>query len=72
LTIVFSSASLQYLSDEEIDRVGSVIGGASAPVAWVGMEPLRRQDDKGRFVLSLDGEILANVHYHGTWVEWLS
>ncbi len=72
LTIVFSSASMQYLSDEEFDRVDAAIAAAPAPVAWASMEPPRGEEDKGHFVLSLDRERLAEVHYHGAWVEWLS
>jgi hypothetical protein len=70
LTIVFSSASMQYLSEAEFDRVDGAIASAPVPAAWAFMEPPRGEDDKGHFVLSLDREVVAEVHYHGAWVEW--
>jgi hypothetical protein len=70
LTIVFSSASMQYVSDEEFARVDVAIADATTPVAWATMEPARGTDDYGHFVLSLDREVLADVQYHGAWVEW--
>jgi hypothetical protein len=72
LTIVFSSASLQYLSEEELARVDEAIAAASVPVAWAAMEPPPDEENKGHFLLSLDREVLAEVHYHGAWVEWQS
>lgn len=71
LTIVFSSASTQYLTEPEFAQVDAAIAAAPTPVAWVSMEPPRPADDQARFVLSLDREVLANVQYHGRWVEWL-
>jgi hypothetical protein len=70
LTIVFSSASTQYLSDEQFGRLDDAIASAPTPVAWASMEPLRESEDKGSFVLSLDRQVLADVQYHGRWVEW--
>ena len=72
LTIVFSSASMQYLSDEEFARVDAAIAEATTPVAWATMEPARGTDDYGHFFLSLDRAVLADVQYHGAWVAWRS
>lgn len=71
LTIVYSSASMQYLTDEQYDAVDATIAAAPTRVAWASMEPPRADENKGHFVLSLDREVLAEVQYHGAWVEWL-
>ena len=78
LTIVFSSASTQYVDDAAFARLEGAIeaAGRRAPLAWVAMEPPR--GTQYPFFLELrewpsgDARRLAAVHYHGAWVEWLS
>ena len=79
LVLVWSSASTEYLSDDDWARLAAMIAdaGAQRPVAWLELEP-ERGAAKDEFVLDLrqwpGGEHtrLANAHYHGAWVEWLA
>ncbi len=76
LTIVFSSASTQYLSDEQYARVRDAIRaeGPRGNVAWVAAEPPRERPlDHAELRLRQwprSEELLARVHYHGRWIEW--
>ena len=78
LAIVYSSASTAYLTDDEFARLEAAIGaaGEEAPLAWLSMEP-PRETPFSQFGLELrrwpGGECrrLADVHYHGAWIEWL-
>jgi hypothetical protein len=76
LTIVFHSASTQYLDDASFRRIESAIASASGAVAWLSMEPERGTDNYGDFFLDLHerrsgrARRLAQVHYHGAWIDW--
>jgi hypothetical protein len=76
LTIVFSSASTQYLSDEEYSRVRDALraDAARGNLAWVAAEPPRERplsDTELRLrQWPRSEELLARVHYHGRWLDW--
>lgn len=78
LTVIFSSASTEYLSDAEFERLADAIAAAGrrVSIAWISMEPDRGSGNYHDFFLDLrewPGETrrrLARVHYHGAWVEW--
>ena len=76
-TVIYHSIVLQYLSDEERERVVATITGAGAaatseaPVAWLRMEPGGNTADV-HLRLWPDGEerLVAVSGYHGTGVRW--
>jgi hypothetical protein len=78
LTVVFSSASTQYLSDDEYARLRDTIraDAARGTLAWVAAEPPRERplsDTELRLrQWPRSEELLARVHYHGRWLEWLA
>jgi hypothetical protein len=77
-TIVYHSIVLQYLSDEDFERVGRAItsagraANADAPVAWLRMEPGGEQAQV-RLTLWPEGRerSVASCSYHGAAVRWL-
>jgi hypothetical protein len=79
-TVVFHSTMLQYVEAEARDRLLKAIaaGGeratASAPLAWLRMEPvhIRDLDAEVRLTLWPGGQDrrVATAHPHGAWVRW--
>jgi hypothetical protein len=77
-TVVYHSIVLQYLSDEDFDRVGRAItaagraANAGAPVAWLRMEPGGEQAHV-RLTMWPEGRerLVATCSYHGAAVRWL-
>ena len=81
-TVIFHSVFFQYLpaaSQTALVKAIAARGAAArngAPLAWLRMEP--PQDNLAGMELRLtlwpggEERILANVHPHGAWVEWLA
>ena len=78
LTVVYSSASTQYLSDADFARLTATLeeAGTAGGLAWLAAEP-PRETPYSAFSLELrqwpggERRRLASVHYHGEALEWL-
>ena len=77
-TVVYHSIVLQYLSEEDFDRVGRTITNAGrtavsqTPVAWLRMEP-GGEEAHVRLTVWPEGRerLVATCSYHGAAVRWL-
>jgi len=77
-TVVYHSIVLQYLSEEDFERVGRAIttagaaANADAPIAWLRMEPGGEQAQV-RLTMWPEGleRLVATCSYHGAAVRWL-
>ena len=77
-TVVYHSIVLQYLSEDDFERVGRAINDAGraaepdAPMAWLRMEPGGEQAQV-RMTMWPDGKerLVATCSYHGAAVRWL-
>jgi hypothetical protein len=76
--VVYHSAVMNYLEPDDVQQFRKIID--ELPVHWLFQEDIRIFPDlhdngteipKGRFVLALDGEILAHTHTHGEDIVWL-
>ena len=76
-TVVFDSNATEYLDDDRFALLARGISEAAAgtPLAWVSVE-LPRQEPVKSYVLEAQcwpggaRRRLANVHYHGAWLDW--
>jgi hypothetical protein len=77
LTVVFQTASMGYLSDDERERVYAALdlAGGEGPLAWVTSAFGDSEADHG---FPLEARIwpgapqrLAAMDYHGAWLDWL-
>jgi hypothetical protein len=79
LTVVFQSASTQYLQRERYDELRAVLREASreAPLGWISTQ--RHDEEEGRlqgYALELacwpeqDARVVAHMGYHGEWLDW--
>lgn len=77
--VVFHSIVWQYLPEATKARIQSLLdeagsrADASAPIAWVRMEPEGHETDAGIKVTMWPGgltEELGRVHFHGQWLHW--
>ena len=76
LTIVFQTASMVYLSEEQRARVYAALEAASreTPVGWVSTTHAREgTNGSGLEARLLPGkaQLLAEMDFHGSWLEWL-
>ena len=77
-TVVYHSIVLQYLSEDDFERVGTAITRAGraadvhGPVAWLRMEPGGEQAQV-RMTMWPEGKerLVATCSYHGAAVRWL-
>ena len=77
-TVVYHSIVLQYLSEDDFERVGRAINmagraaDAGAPLAWLRMEPGGEQAQV-RMTMWPEGKerLVATCSYHGAAVRWL-
>jgi hypothetical protein len=77
-TVVYHSIVLQYLSEDDFDRVGQAITTAGraanpgAPLAWLRMEP-GGEEAHVRLTMWPEGRerLVATCSYHGAAVRWL-
>jgi hypothetical protein len=79
LMVVWQTAVLGYLPDEDRDRVYATLeeGGAAGPLGWISAGGSDRdpQDEWGlRIRLWPDGErsLVGYSDYHGAWLEWVA
>lgn len=77
-TVIYHSIVLQYLSEDDFERVGGAINTsgraakADAPLAWLRMEPGGEQAQV-RMTMWPEGKerLVATCSYHGAAVRWL-
>jgi hypothetical protein len=79
LTVVWQTAVLGYLPDEDRGRVYAALeaAGAEGPLGWIsaGSSEREPQDEWGlRIRLWPDGErsLVGYSDYHGAWLEWVT
>jgi hypothetical protein len=81
LTVVFQTASIQYLARNRYDELRRVVIAASrdAPLGWISTQR-HDEDDRGtvqgyRLELALwparDARVVARMGYHGEWLDWI-
>lgn len=81
LTVVFQTASTQYLSRERYDELRSIVEGAArqAPLAWISTQ--RHDEEVGEFTgyaleLALwpdhEARVVAFMGYHGEWLDYVA
>lgn len=80
LTVVLSSVTTTYLSDERYAELlrGLEQAGRDGPLAWVSLEGPRGDPEYGATALEVTRwpgattRRLAKVDFHATWLEWLA
>jgi hypothetical protein len=79
LTVVWQTAVLGYVSDEDRGRVYEALeaAGAEGPLGWIsagasGREPEHEWALKLRLWPGGDRSLLAYADYHGAWLEWVA
>jgi hypothetical protein len=78
--VVFHSAVLAYVSEEQRDRFAELVADLGA--VWISneapsvlpraMAKLARKPRDDRFMLSVDGQPVAFTSPHGLWIDWLA
>jgi hypothetical protein len=79
LTVVWQTAVLGYLSDEDRGRVYEALeeAGRTEPLGWVsaghsGREPEHEWALKIRLYPEEESAVVAYADYHGAWLEWVA
>lgn len=79
LTVVFQTASTQYLDRERYDRVRGALQDASAagPLGWVSTQRYDEEAETGAgYPLEValwpehEGRVVARMGYHGEWLDY--
>ncbi|HEX6702173.1 MAG TPA: DUF2332 family protein, partial [Gaiellaceae bacterium] len=78
LTLVYQTASMAYLTDDERARVWATLeeAGQEAPVAWVSttnaLDPALSGFGLDARFWPGERRVVAHGDFHGAWMEWLA
>jgi hypothetical protein len=79
LTVVWQTAVLGYVSEEDRDRVYDALAaaGREAPLGWIsaghsGREPEHEWALKIQLYPDEDSSLVTYADYHGAWLEWVA
>ncbi|TMK71420.1 MAG: DUF2332 family protein, partial [Actinobacteria bacterium] len=79
LTIVFQTASTQYIEAERYQRVRDALRAAAedGPLGWVSTQRFDEEDERGAgYPLEValwprhDARVVARMGYHGEWLDY--